>query len=394
MPKRNRTSTSLSNDQNKFIAQIEIDAESDLIGQESMSGRFEALPEMQILLIQRGEHSISAYQSTKIQKDDIIVVSADRKVIESALIKYGEQLHPTISEADPFNFSEQEKYQYWRTNIAEVLVSPDSRMAGRDLEESRFRKLTNCIVLGIKRSSRVYREQITDIVLEAGDVLLIQGSKKSISNLKDYPEVLLLDHTSTILPRKKFARRSLAIFLFTVITIATGIIPSVAAAMIGASAMLASRVLSAERAINSLNRHVFLTIVSMLALSHAIEATGLAEYGAYSMLNNFPDSNPAIILSILFLTVSVMTNFLTNNASAALFMPLGISIATSLNVDIVPFVITIILAANCSFATPYGYQTNLLVMAAGDYKFKHFIKGGIFNNNMLDSFYFICSLVL
>ena len=154
-------------------------------------------------------------------------------------------------------------------------------------------------------------------------------------------------------------------------------IPSVAAAMIGASAMLASRVLSAERAINSLNRHVFLTIVSMLALSHAIEATGLAEYGAFSMLNNFPESNPALILSILFLTVSVMTNFLTNNASAALFMPLGISLATSLNVDIVPFVITIILAANCSFATPYGYQTNLLVMAAGDYKFKHFIKGGI-----------------
>ena len=95
------------------------------------------------------------------------------------------------------------------------------------------------------------------------------------------------------------------------------------------------------------------------------------------MLNNFPESNPALILSILFLTVSVMTNFLTNNASAALFMPLGISLATSLNVDIVPFVITIILAANCSFATPYGYQTNLLVMAAGDYRFKHFIKGGI-----------------
>ena len=378
MPKRSKTSTSLSNDQNKFIAQIEIDAKSDLIGQQSMSGRFEALPEMQILLIQRGEHSISAYQSTKIQKDDIIVVSADRKVIESALIKYGEQLHPTLSETDPFNFGEQEKnINTGEQILAEVLVSPDSRMAGRDLEESRFRKLTNCIVLGIKRSSRVYREQITDIVLEAGDVLLIQGSKKSISNLKDYPEVLLLDHTSTILPRKKFARRSLAIFLFTVITIATGIIPSVAAAMIGASAMLASRVLSAERAINSLNRHVFLTIVSMLALSHAIEATGLAEYGAFSMLNNFPESNPALILSILFLTVSVMTNFLTNNASAALFMPLGISLATSLNVDIVPFVITIILAANCSFATPYGYQTNLLVMAAGDYRFKHFIKGGI-----------------
>ena len=83
------------------------------------------------------------------------------------------------------------------------------------------------------------------------------------------------------------------------------------------------------------------------------------------------------MISVLFLVVAVMTNFLTNNASAALFMPLGISLANMLNIDPMPFVITIILAANCSFATPYGYQTNLLVMAAGNYKFKHFIKGGI-----------------
>ena len=378
MPKRINMSSSLSNDQNKFIAQIEIDGESNLIGETSLSGTFDALPDMKVLLIQRGEHSISPYQSTKIQKDDIIVVSAERKVIENALIKYGEQLHPTLSGADEYNFSNNDNHIHSGEQIlAEVLISPSSSMTGRDLEESRFRKLTNCIVLGIKRSSRIYREQITDIIIEDGDVLLIQGSKNSIANLKDYPDILLLDHTSSILPRKKFARRSLAIFIFTVITIASGIIPSVAAAMIGAAAMLASRVLSAERAINSLNRHVFLTIVSMLALSHAIEATGLANYGAYFMLNSLTESSPALIISILFLIVSIMTNFLTNNASAALFMPLGISLATNLNLDVMPFVITIILAANCSFATPYGYQTNLLVMAAGDYKFKHFIKGGV-----------------
>ena len=378
MPKRNNISSSLSNDQNRFIAQIEIDSESDLIGQTSLSGTFDALPDMKLLLIQRGEHSISAYQSTKIQKDDIIVVSAERKVIENALIKYGEQLHPTFSDTDEYNFANNDNHIHSGEQIlAEVLISPSSRMTGRDLEESRFRKMTNCIVLGIKRSTRIYREQITDIVLEDGDVLLIQGSKNSIKNLKDYPDILLLDHTSSILPRKKYARRSLAIFLFTVITIALGIIPSVAAAMIGASAMLVSRVLSAERAINSLNRHIFLTIVSMLALSHAIEVTGLAHYGAYLMLDSLNASSPAVIISILFLSVSIMTNFLTNNASAALFMPLGISLATGLNVDVIPFVITIILAANCSFATPYGYQTNLLVMAAGDYRFKHFIKGGI-----------------
>ncbi len=203
MPKRNKTSSSLSNDENKFIAQIEIDSESDLIGETSLSGIFDGLPDMKVLLIQRGEHSISAYQSTKIKKDDIIVVSAERKVIESALIKYGEQLHPTLSDNNESNFTENEDNIYSGEQIlAEVLIAPSSRMAGRNLEESRFRKMTNCIVLGIKRNSRIYREQITDIILEDGDVLLIQGSKNSIANLKDYPDILLLDHTSSNLPRK------------------------------------------------------------------------------------------------------------------------------------------------------------------------------------------------
>ena len=378
MPNRKKSKNIIESKQNNFMAQIEINYNNDLIGEEIINGKLESLKDMQILMIQRGEHSISPYYKTKIQVDDIIVVSAARKTIENALIKFGDQLHPTIqSEDDHYYEVDDKKHLAGEQILVEALISPQSRMSGRELEDTRFRKLTNCIVLGIKRNTRIIREQITNIVLEDGDVLLIQGSKKSIENLKNFPDIILFDYTSSILPRKKYARRSLFIFLFTVFTIASGVIPSVAAAMIGASAMLFTRVLSAERAINSLNRHVFLTIVSMLALSSAIETTGLAHYGAYLILENINNSNPALILSILFLFIAFMTNFLTNNASAALFMPLGISIASSLNMDAIPFIITIILAANCSFATPYGYQTNLLVMAAGNYKFKHFIIGGI-----------------
>jgi len=378
MPDRKKSSMDITSVNNEFMAQIEINHDSELIGEEIKKGKLESLENMHILMIQRGEHSISPHYKTIIQNEDIIVVSAERKIIENALIKFGDQLHPTVENAEEHYFEKNDiKHLSGEQILVEVLISPQSRMTGRELEDTRFRKLTNCIVLGIKRNSQMIRDQITNIMLEDGDVLLIQGSKKSIENLKDFSDIILLDYTSSILPRKKYARRSLAIFLFTIFTIATGIIPSVAAALIGASAMLAARVLSAERAINSLNRHIFLTIVAMLALSNAIEATGLAQYGAFFLLENLSNTNPSIIISVLFLVVAVMTNFLTNNASAALFMPLGISLANMLNIDPMPFVITIILAANCSFATPYGYQTNLLVMAAGNYKFQHFIKGGI-----------------
>ena len=378
MPDRKKSKNIIASEQSNFMAQIEVNMNNELIGKETNNGKLELLKDMLIVMIQRGEQSISPYYKTKIQTDDIIVVSAARKTIESALIKFGDQLHPTIeTENDHYFEPDDQKHLAGEQILVEALISPQSRMAGRDLEETKFRRLTNCIVLGIKRNTRIIREQITNIVLEEGDVLLIQGSKRSIENIKNSTDIILYDYTSSILPRKKYARRSLIIFLLTVLTIATGIISSVAAAMIGASAMLLSRVLSAERAINSLNRHVFLTIVAMLALSSAIEATGLANYGANLIIEYFDNSNPGVLLSMLFIFVALMTNFLTNNASAALFMPLGISIASSLNLDPIPFIITIILAANCSFATPYGYQTNLLVMAAGNYKFKHFIIGGI-----------------
>ena len=372
MPKTDKLSSTFSDQQQKFIAQIEISEGSDLIGESTENGKFNTLPNMNILLIQRGEHAFSAYQSIPIEKNDIIIVQADRKTLENALNLLGEQLHPQFSDTKDVVDSDSDEQI-----LVEALISPDSRMAGKNLEQARFRKLTGCIALGIKRTSRIFREQITDIVLEAGDVLLVQGTKISIENLKSNQDVTLLDYTYTELHRKKFARRSIIIFLITIFTIATGILPTVAAAMIGAASMIASGALSAERAINSLDRHVFLTIVSMLALSHAILMTGLSEYGAIKILEYTGEMGPVITLSFVFLFISILTNFLTNNASAALFMPLGISIAHSLNIDPLVCVITVILASNCSFATPYGYQTNLLVMAPGNYSLKHFLIGGI-----------------
>ena len=148
-----------------------------------------------------------------LKKNDIIIVQADRKTLENALNTLGEQLHPQFSDTKDVVTSDSDEQI-----LVEALISPDSRMAGRNLEEARFRKLTGCIALGIKRTSRIFREQITDIVLEAGDVLLVQGTKISIENLKSNQDVTLLDYTYTELHRKKFARRSIIIFLITIFT--------------------------------------------------------------------------------------------------------------------------------------------------------------------------------
>jgi di/tricarboxylate transporter len=119
-----------------------------------------------------------------------------------------------------------------------------------------------------------------------------------------------------------------------------------------------------------------LIIATSLALGSALEATGGAAYLAAFVLDAMAGAPAAAVLSVLFLLVALLTNVLTNNAAGVLFTPVAVSIATELGVDPFPFVIAVALAASCAFATPIGYQTNLLVMGPGHYRFKDFILAG------------------
>ena len=137
MPKTDKLSSTFSDQQQKFIAQIEISEGSELIGESTENGKFNILPNMNILLIQRGEHAFSAYQATPIEKNDIIIVQADRKTLENALNTLGEQLHPQFSETKDLVASDSDEQI-----LVEALISPDSRMAGRNLSKNRPKLVT------------------------------------------------------------------------------------------------------------------------------------------------------------------------------------------------------------------------------------------------------------
>ena len=250
-------------------------------------------------------------------------------------------------------------------------------MVGRNLEQIHFRNFTGCIVLGLQRRSRMFRERLTDIPLMDGDVLLVQGSEKAISKLRSNNDVILIDWTRTAIPKKSKTRRATLIFLATIGLAASGLVSIAAASIIGAASMIASKTLTVNRAISALDLRIYITVASMLALGTSLELTGAANMIAQAALSVSTDVGPAIVLSIIFLLVALITNFITNNASAVLFMPIAVNTAITLGVDPVPFAVAVILAANVSFATPFGYQTNLLVMAPGQYNFNDYLKGGL-----------------
>ena len=188
--------------------------------------------------------------------------------------------------------------------------------------------------------------------------------------------MLILDGT-TDLPHTHRAKRALAIMGLVVLAAAFGIMPISVSAMVGLGLMIATGCLNWRDAASALSIPVVMIIVTALALGKALLGTGMADYLAISFVNAASGLPPPMILSAFLLLMTVMTNVVSNNAAAAIGTPIAISIAHSLGVSVEPFILAVLFGANMSFATPYGYQTNLLVMSAGGYKFADFLRVGI-----------------
>jgi len=259
-------------------------------------------------------------------------------------------------------------------------VAPGSRMDGRSLSQLNFYAETNCMVLGVERRARMLRSAIESIRLEAGDVLLLAGQSEDILALRSNRDVLLLEWSAVEFPSRRNALLALSIFTAVVATASTGLIAIPVAALSGAALMVIGRCLNIRQAARAVDRRIFLLIGAALAMGTSLSATGGAQYLAEQLLAALAGASPAIILSAFFLLVAALTNVLSNNATAVLFTPIAVSVAAGLGLDAegtLAFVVAVIFAANASFATPMGYQTNLLVMGPGHYKFKDFMIVGV-----------------
>ena len=263
--------------------------------------------------------------------------------------------------------------------LAEVVVTRGSPLHLRSLAAARFSNSYGLLPLALHRA-RAPSSQITGdlnlIRLRAGDVLLVQGSSEAISTLKESGSMLVLDGT-TNLPQTHHAKRALSIMGFVVLAAALGFVPISVSALIGLGLMIATGCLAWRDAVNALSIPIIMIIVAALALGKALLGTGMAAFLAVSFVNAASGLPPPMILSAFMLLMTIMTNVVSNNAAAAIGTPIGISIAAQLGVSPEPFILAVLFGANMSFATPYGYQTNLLVMTAGGYKFADFLRVGI-----------------
>lgn len=261
--------------------------------------------------------------------------------------------------------------------LLEMVVSDTCPIAGMTIRDGQFRNRYNAVVIAVARNGQRLHGKIGDITLRPGDTLLVEASSGFLAQHRNRRDFFLMTQIQdSAAPRHDRALVALGILIAMVATAASGLLSMLEAALAAAGGMILSGCVGMFNARASLDWSVLLTIAAAFGISAAMENTGLARdlaLGITALAGELPWMN----LLGVYLATALLTALITNNAAAVLMFPVSLSVAQDLGMSVLPFAVTIMFAASASFATPFGYQTNLMVFGPGGYRFSDYLRAGI-----------------
>ena len=264
-----------------------------------------------------------------------------------------------------------------RRRIVEAVVSSRNALVGRTIREGGFRRRYDAVVIAVARAGERVGGRIGDIVLEPGDVLLLEAGESFVDEHRSRSDFVLASSVEGASPpRTERALRAGLILLVLVLAITLEWLSTVTAAFLGAGAMLLGRCCTLEEARRALDLTVLVAIAAAFGLGQAMQNTGLDRAVAELAITVGADS-PLAALVAVYLVTTLLTEVITNNAAAVLAMPIALALAEQLGVSPMGYIIAVMMAASASFLTPIGYQTNLMVFNAGGYKPTDYLRLGL-----------------
>lgn len=306
---------------------------------------------------------------TILRANDVLRVRCDIEKLKALQERQGILLKPDTNLWDKELKSED-------ATLVEAVIAPNSILEGKSLTRIRFRHYFGATVLAIRHRGEVMHENLEVTPLQAGDVLLLRARVDQLDPLKQDSAFVIVSEVGLPQFRRRKILPALAIVTAVVAAAAIGLAPIVVSAVIGCVVMVLARVLTLDEAYQSIEWKVIFLLAGVLTLGVALEKTGTAAFLANGMVGTVGLFGPIAIVSALYLLTSLMTEAMSNNATAALLAPIAIATADSLGLDSRPFLMAVTFAASASFMTPVGYQTNTLIYGAGQYKFADFLRVG------------------
>jgi di/tricarboxylate transporter len=386
-----RPALSTNDDPKQYTVEMQVEADSPLVGKTIETAGLRHLPGLFLAEVDREGMAMPAVSPREVLRagDRLLFVGIVESIVELQRIR---GLVPATDDVFHLKAPRPERC------LIEAVVSNTCPLVGMNIRESRFRSHYNAVVVAVARNGERLHQKIGDIVLHAGDVLLVEAHPSFADQHRNSRDFFLVSkieestppkHELALLAMGILGAMVLAVSGRDLLIVATSAIqpmtemaawfPQVSmllAALLAATLMIATRCVSLETARKSIDWEVLLAIAASFALGAALDKSGAAKMIATSTAS-LAGGSPIVSLALIYFITLVVTELITNNAAAALMFPFAIATAQQLDKSWLPFVIAVMMAASAGFATPIGYQTNLMVYGPGGYKFSDYLKVGV-----------------
>jgi di/tricarboxylate transporter len=263
------------------------------------------------------------------------------------------------------------------TTFAEIVITPISQLIDRTLSQVGLHRRLGVLAVALQRRGAHLRHGITEIRLQIGDVILVQGDPKNVDKLRQEPGLLLLVGVEEHVTLRGRAPIAIGILAAFVALAATRWIPIPLAGIAAAAACLATGCISLSRAVREINWDVLGLLAGVITLGTALSGTGLASEAAGVLVSWIEHWGPVAVLSAIYLLTSIATEFVSNSGAAAVLLPIALATAEQMGVSARPFMFAVAYGASASFSTPIGYQTNAFVYGPGGYRFADYLRVGL-----------------
>ncbi|MFB3132949.1 MAG: SLC13 family permease, partial [Rhodothermales bacterium] len=351
------------------LFEMRVGASSPMAGQTVEEAGLRNLGEAFLVHLRRRERLVPASPQEVLEPGDVLTFTGNAAMLDHLMQRPGLERNVSAVETDAFE----------TLPLFEAVVADTSSLVGKSLREVQFRERYGGVVLAIQRRHERVSGPLGRLPVQAGDLLLIEArdgfDQRWNANRDEFYLVAARRPTQTKPPPRK-ASVALLILGVMIVLMTTRLVPLVTAAFVAALAMMVTQCLSASQASRAVNLQVLVVIAAALGLGHAVAQTGLSEVLAQGLLTMTGLGTVAAMVG-LYLTTNVLTELITHKAAAVLMLPVALAMAVELGVEPKAFALVVAVAAAASFMTPIGYQTNLMVMAAGGYRPRDYLKVGL-----------------
>ncbi len=356
----------------EFRADVEVLAGHGDVG-ERASEFFEPEDNAQILgVLRNGVLLAGSLEELRLESHDVLRISASARMVRR--LEETEELELLPLDISP---GERPDEQRDRAELFEVVVTPDSSFVGNTLRETGFERHHPAMVIALRRQGEVVVENLMDVRLRGGDILLLEAPRQELRRLRDSGDFIVVSEVG--LPNfKEHLLVPVLVILAAVVGIAAmGWMPIVNLAIAAMVTLVVIRAVTVEQAYEAIDWQVIFLLVGFIPLGTALEKTGGIEFITHALVGSLGQYGPLAMLAGFYFTTNFMSDVISNNATAVLMTPLAMTTAISMGADPRPFVMAIAFASSASFASPVGYHTNVMIYSAGNYRYLDFVKVGV-----------------